>query len=118
MSAQHVLVEVKKHIPFRVYVKGPVIELFREMGALIDKTTPIQVTDAFRDNESGEIVCIITHGAHKATAALANLKLDIAHPLYRAIKNYRNEVANALARQGAVDVNRGDFRIGDLYKKK
>ncbi|QPJ66235.1 MAG: hypothetical protein G3M78_12860 [Candidatus Nitrohelix vancouverensis] len=118
MSAQKILTELKKHIPFRVYGKGPVIELFRELNCVLDKNTPLEIIDAFRDNESGEIVCYLQLGGQKATAALTNLKLDISHPMYRTVKNYRNEVANAIAEDGAADVNKSSFRVGDLYKKK
>jgi len=117
MSAQKILSEMKKHFPFRVYGKGQVVELFREMGCHINKKTALEVVDAFRDNESGEIVCYVTLGEQKATAALTNLKLDITHPLYRTVKNYRNEVAEALSAPDAGDINKGSFRIGDLYKK-
>jgi len=48
---------------------------------------------------------------------LTNLKLDITHPLYRVVKNYRNDVAQALATPDAGNINKGSFRIGDLYKK-
>lgn len=118
MSAQGLLVEVKKQLPFRVYGKGPVIELMREMGLFVDKNTPLQVTDAFRSDESGEIVCEVTvEGKGKVSAALTNLKLDITHPLYRKVKNYRAEVVEDLSTQ-EVDVNRSSFKIGDLYRKK
>ncbi|PIQ98911.1 MAG: hypothetical protein COV66_13510 [Nitrospinae bacterium CG11_big_fil_rev_8_21_14_0_20_45_15] len=117
MSAQKILSDLKKHFPLRVYGKGQVVELFREMGCYIDKKTPLEVIDAFRDNESGEIVCYVAFGEQKATAALTNLKLDITHPLYRVVKNYRNDVAQALATPDAGNINKGSFRIGDLYKK-
>ena len=117
MSAQGMLVEVKKHLPFRVYGKGPVIELIREMGAFVDKKTPLEVTSAFRSDESGEIVCEVTFpGDGKVSAALTNLKLDITHPLYRKVKNYRDEVVEDLGKQ-ELDVNRSSFKIGDLYRK-
>jgi hypothetical protein len=48
VSHQSLLGEVKKHIPFRVYGKGPVVDLFRELGHYVDKKTPLQVTDVFR----------------------------------------------------------------------
>ncbi len=118
MSAQGLLVEVKKNIPFRVYGKGPVIELFREMGLFVDKKMPLQVTDAFRSDESGEIVCEVTvEGKGKVSAALTNLKLDITHPLYRKVKNYRAEVVEELTQQEG-DVNSSTFKMGDLYRKK
>jgi hypothetical protein len=117
LSAQGMLVEVKKHLPFRVYGKGSVIELIREMGVFVDKKTPLQVTDAFRSDESGEIVCEVTFaGNGKISAALTNLKLDITHPLYRKVKNYRGEVVDELGKQ-ELDVNRSSFKIGDLYRK-
>ena len=100
------------------YGKGPVIELIREMGAFVDKKTPLQVTDAFRSDESGEIVCEVTFpGDGKVSAALTNLKLDINHPLYRKVKNYRDEVVEDLDKQ-ELDVNRSSFKIGDLYRNK
>jgi hypothetical protein len=117
LSAQGMLVEVKKHLPFRVYGKGPVIELIREMGAFVDKKTPLEVTNAFRSDESGEIVCEVSFpGDGKVSAALTNLKLDISHPLYRKVKNYRDEVVEDLGRQ-ELDVNRSSFKVGDLYRK-
>lgn len=116
MNAQGMLVEVKKHLPFRVYGKSSVIELIREMGAFVDKKTPLEVTNAFRSDESGEIVCEVTfQGGGKVSAALTNLKLDITHPLYRKVKNYRNEVVEDLGKQ-ELDVNRSSFKIGDLYR--
>lgn len=117
MSAQGLLVEIKKHLPLRVYGKGPVLELFRETGAFVDKKTPLQVTDIYRDAESGELVCFISvDGKERVTAALTNLKLDITHPLYRKVKNYREEVARAIAGPDQ-NVNRSSFRVGDLYRK-
>ncbi len=116
MSAQGLLVEVKKHIPFRAYGKGPVIELLREMGVRVDKKTALMVTDVYRSDESGELVCQITiEGQGKASAALTNLKVDITHPLYRKIKNYRDEVVSDLVSQDQ-DVNRSSFKVGDLYR--
>lgn len=117
LSAHGLLVEVKKHLPFRAYGKGPVIELIREMGAFVNKKTPLEVTDAFRSDESGEIVCEVTfEGNGKVSAALTNLKLDITHPLYRKVKNYRDEVVEDLGKQ-ELDVNRSSFKVGDLYRK-
>ncbi len=117
MSAQSLLVEVKKQLPFRVYGKGPVVELLREMGVFVDKKTPLQVTDAFRSDASGEIVCEVTvEGKGKVSAALTNLKLDISHPLYRKVKNYRDEVVDDLQTQD-LDVNRASFSVGDLYRR-
>jgi hypothetical protein len=118
LSAQSLLAEVKKQMPFRVYGKGPVIELLREMGVFVDKKTPLQVTDAFRSDQSGEIVCEVTvEGKGKVSAALTNLKLDISHPLYRKVKNYRDEVVDDLQKQD-LDVNRASFSVGDLYRNK
>lgn len=117
MSEQGLLIEIKKHLPFRVYGKGPVIDLLREMGCFLDKKTALQVTDVFRSDESGEIVCEVTFDGKKASAALTNLKLDITHPLYRKAKNYRADVVQELSRQ-ETDINRASFRVGDLYKKK
>ena len=116
MSAQNLLVELKKYFPLRVYGKGPVLELFREMGQFVDKKTPLQVTDAFCSQDSGEIVCALSAGAQRVTAALTNLKLDIAHPLFRKVRDYRSEVASDLSGQKQ-DVNRSSFRVRDLYKK-
>ena len=116
MSAQNLLVELKKHLPLRVYGKGPVLELFREMGQFVDKKTSLQVTDAFRSQDSGEIICSLSAGNQSVTVALTNLKLDITHPLFRKVRDYRNEVATDLATQGQ-DVNRSSFRVRDLYKK-
>lgn len=118
VSHQSLLGEVKKHIPFRVYGKGPVVDLFRELGHYVDKKTPLQVTDVFRSDESGEIVCEIgLEGKGKITAALTNLKLDITHPLYRKVKDYRGEVVAELAAGETPDINRPGFRVGDLYKR-
>lgn len=118
MSEQNLLVEIKKHIPFRVYGKGMVVDLCREMGVFINKKTPLQVKDAFRSDESGEIVCeLLIDGQHTVSAALTNLKLDITHPLYRKAKNYRSEVVEELAGQ-EMDVNKSSFSVGDLYRNK
>ena len=116
MSSQNLMIELKKHFPLRVYGKGPVLELFREMGEFVDKKTPLNVKDAFRSKESGEIICVLSTGVKETTVALTNLKLDITHPLFRKVRDYRNEVANDLASQGE-DVNRASFRVRDLYKK-
>jgi hypothetical protein len=117
LSAKNLLVEVKKQLPFRVYGKGPVIELLREMGVFVDKKTALKVTDAFRSDASGEIVCEVTvEGKGKVSAALTNLKLDISHPLYRKVKNYRDEVVDDLQKQD-LDVNRASFSVGDLYRR-
>ena len=120
MSAQNLLSELKKHTPLRAYGNGPVIELMREMGLHVTKKTPLTVTNAFRDSESGEIVCeVAPEGSGKFSAALTNLKLDITHPLYRKVKNYRDEVANALASQdGKTNVNSQSFSMRNLYGKK
>ncbi len=120
MSAQNLLVEIKKHLPLRAYGNGPVLELLREMGLHPTKKTPLAVSDVFRDGESGEIVCqVAMEGQAGVSAALANLKLDITHPLYRKVKNYRDEVANALAQpDDKAGVNSQSFRMGSLYGKK
>ena len=117
MSAQKLLMAFKKHIPVRVYGKGPVIELMREMGARVDKKTPLQVTDAYCSNESGEIVCnIALENGEKLSAALTNLKLDIKHPLFNKVRDYRNEVAEELAKP-TQNINNSSFRVGNLYEK-
>lgn len=123
MSSQGLLIEIKRHLPLRAYGNGPVLELLREMGSHVTKKTPLDITDVFRSSESGEIVCeIAMDGQDKLTAALANLRLEYSHPLFRKVKNYRDEEANreAPAQPGrpAQDVNRGGFRIRDLYKNK
>ena len=119
MSAQGLMQQVKKHIPFRVYGKGPVIDLFRELGQFVNKKTALEVTDVMRSDESGELVCELSlEGKVKITAALTNLKLDINHPLYRKVKNYRNEVVEELSTQETGDINRPGFSIGELYKNK
>ncbi len=119
MSAQGLLIEIKKHLPMRAYGTGPVISMMREMGLHADKKTQLTVTDVFRDSESGELVCQVkADGANSFSAALTNLKLDITHPLYRKVKNYRDEVANALAQpDDAPNVNSATFRMGSLYGK-
>ena len=117
MNAHKLLSELKKHLPVGVYGKGPVIELLREMGEIVDKKTPLQVTDVYRSNESGEIVCYISlENGRKVSAALTNLKLDIRHPLFRKVKDYRGEVAEELAKP-TQSINNASFRIGNLYKK-
>ncbi len=120
MSAQSLLVEIKQHIPLRAYGNGPVVEMMRELGLHANKKTQLTVTDVFRDSESGELVCQVkAEGADSFSAALTNLKLDITHPLYRKVKNYRDEVANALAQpEDASNVNSSTFRMGSLYGKK
>ncbi len=120
MSAQGLLGEVKKQIPFRVYGKGPVIDLLRTMGHPVTKKSPLEVVDAYRSDESGEIVCEIRFKEGAAiSAALTNLKLDITHPLYRKVKDYRGEVVAELAagEKSSGDINRPGFRVGDLYKR-
>ncbi len=121
MSSQGLLVEIKSHLPLTAYGNGPVLELLREMGSQVNKKTTLNVTDVFRSSESGEIVCeIAMEGKEKVTAALANLRLEITHPLFRKVKNYRDEEANRDApektERPSQDVNRGSFRVGDLYK--
>lgn len=118
MSAQGLLIEIKKYLPLRVYGKGVVLELLREMGCHADKKTPLQVTEVFRSNESGELVCsIVVEGKEKISAALTNLRLDITHPLFNKVRNYQREVATELAKPDK-DVNRSSFRVGDLYRNK
>lgn len=121
MSSQGLLVEIKSHLPLTAYGNGPVLELLREMGSQVSKKTPLNVTDVFRSSESGEIVCeIAMEGKGKVTAALANLRLEITHPLFRKVKNYRDEEANREApvktERPSQDVNRESFRVGDLYR--
>ena len=119
MLSKNLLIELKKVLPLKVYGKGPVLELIREMGQFVDKKTPLQVTDVFRSQESGEIICTLTFGERRTTAALANLKLDISHPLFRQIRDYRNEVATEAfsPETKGSNLNRPSFRIRDLYKK-
>jgi hypothetical protein len=126
MSSQGLLVELKRHLPLRAYGNGPVLELLRELGNHVTKKTPLNVTNLFRESERGEIVCEISmEGKEKMTAALANLRLDITHPLFRKVKNYRDEEANREEPEKAEpsarptpNVNSGGFRVRDLYKKK
>ena len=119
MNPQSLLTELKKHLPLRVYGKGPLLELLREMGQHVDKKTPLQATDIFRSQENGEIICTLTVGDQRTTAALANLKLDITHPLFRKVRDYRNEVATEsfAPDKEESNVNRSSFRIRDLYQK-
>lgn len=121
MSSQGLLVEIKSHLPLTAYGNGPVLELLREMGSPVNKKTPLNVTDVFRSSESGEIICeIAMDGKGKVTAALANLRLEITHPLFRKVKNYRDEEANKEApektERPSQDVNRESFRAGDLFR--
>ncbi|MDP6231585.1 MAG: hypothetical protein QF913_05375 [Nitrospinaceae bacterium] len=127
MSAQQLLNELLEHLPLRVYGRGAVLTLLREMGFTVKNKTPLTVTDVFRDDESGELVCKLTpDGVGDFTAALTNVKLDITHPLYRKVKNYQAEVSESLGKQDVEDSrqtqidseDRGGFRVGDLYKKK
>ena len=101
--------------------------LLREMGFPVKNKTPLGVTDVYRDDNSGELVCTLSpDGKGDFTAALTNLKLDITHPLYRKVKNYQVEVSEALGkldvedtRQASIDQeDRGGFRVGDLYKNR
>ncbi len=118
MSSQGLLTEIKKHLPFRVYGKGPVLELFKAGGHFVNKKTELEATEVFRSDESGELVCtVVFDGKEKISAALTNLKLDISHPLFNKVRNYRREVEVELSQQEAPDVNRASFRIKDLYKK-
>ncbi len=126
MSAQQLLNDLLECLPLRVYGRGAVLTLLREMGFSVKNKTPLTVLDVFRDDESGELVCKLTpDGTGEFTAALSNLKLDITHPLYRNVKDYQDEVSEALGKQDVEDSrqtqiereDRGGFRVGDLYKK-
>ena len=126
MSAQQLLNDLLECLPLRVYGRGAVLTLLREMGFAVKNKTPLTVLDVFRDDESGELVCKLTpDGTGEFTAALSNLKLDITHPLYRNVKDYQEEVSEALGKEDVEDSrqtqiereDRGGFRVGDLYKK-
>ena len=126
MSAQQLLNDLLEYLPLRVYGRGAVLTLLREMGFVVKNKTPLTVLDIFRDDESGELVCKLTpDGTGEFTAALSNLKLDIAHPLYRKVKDYQIEVSEALGKQDAEDSrqtkieseDRSGLRVSDLYKK-
>ena len=126
MSAQQLLNDLLEHLPLRVYGRGAVLTLLREMGFVVKNKTPLTVLDIFRDDESGELVCKLTpDGSGEFTAALSNLKLDIAHPLYRKVKDYQIEVSEALGKQDVEDSrqtqieseDRSGLRVSDLYKK-
>ncbi len=126
MGAQQLLNDLLECLPLRVYGRGAVLTLLREMGFAVKNKTPLTVLDVFRDDESGELVCKLTpDGTGEFTAALSNLKLDITHPLYRNVKDYQEEVSEALGKQDVEDSrqtqiereDRGGFRVGDLYKK-
>ena len=127
MSAQQLLNDLLECLPLRVYGRGAVLTLLREMGFSVKNKTPLTVLDIFRDDESGELVCKLTpDGTGEFTAALSNLKLDISHPLYRKVKDYQEEVSEALGKQDVEDSrqtqiereDRDGFRVGDLYKKR
>jgi len=127
MSAQQLLNDLLECLPLRVYGKGAVLTLLREMGFVVKNKTPLTVLDVFRDDDSGELVCKLTpDGTGEFTAALSNLKLDITHPLYRKVKDYQIEVSEALGKQDLEDSrqtqieneDRGGLRVSDLYKKK
>ena len=127
MSAQQLLNDLLECLPLRVYGRGAVLTLLREMGFAVKNKTPLTVLDIFRDDESGELVCMLTpDGTGEFTAALSNLKLDISHPLYRKVKDYQEEVSEALGKQDVEDSrqtqiereDRDGFRVGDLYKKR
>ena len=127
MSAQSLLNELLQHLPIRVYGRGAVLTLLREMGFPVKNKTPLEVTDIYRDDNSGELVCKMSpDGKGEFTAALTNLKLDMNHPLYRKVKNYQIEVSEALGKQDVEDTrqtsidqeDRGGFRVGSLYKNK
>ena len=126
MSAQQLLNDLLEYLPLRVYGRGAVLTLLREMGFVVKNKTPLTVLDIFRDDESGELVCKLTpDGTGEFTAALSNLKLDIAHPLYRKVKDYQIEVSEALGKQDVEDSrqtqieneDRGGLLVSDLYKK-
>jgi len=126
MSAQQLLNDLLKYLPLRVYGRGAVLTLLREMGFVVKNKTPLTVLDIFRDDESGELVCKLTpDGTGEFTAALSNLKLDIAHPLHRKVKDYQIEVSEALGKQDVEDSrqtqieseDRSGLRVSDLYKK-
>jgi len=126
MSAQQLLNDLLECLPLRVYGRGAVLTLLREMGFAVKNKTPLTVLDIFRDDESGELVCKLTpDGTGEFTAALSNLKLDISHPLYRKVKDYQEEVSEALGKQDVEDSrqtqieseDRGGLRVSDLYKK-
>jgi len=126
MSAQQLLNDLLEHLPLRVFGRGAVLTLLREMGFVVKNKTPLTVLDIFRDDESGELVCKLTpDGTGEFTAALSNLKLDIAHPLYRKVKDYQIEVSEALGKQDVEDSrqtqieseDRSGLRVSDLYKK-
>tara|TARA_Y100001936_G_C15703921_1_gene472436 strand:+ start:202 stop:567 length:366 start_codon:yes stop_codon:yes gene_type:complete len=119
--------ELLQCLPFRVYGRGAVLTLLREMGFQIKNKTPLEVTDIYRDDNSGELVCKLTpDGKGEFTAALTNLKLDIKHPLYQKVKYYQAEVSEALGKLDEEDTrqtrmeqeDRGGFRVGSLYKNK
>ena len=127
MSAQQLLNDLLECLPLRVYGKGAVLTLLREMGFVVKNKTPLTVLDVFRDDESGELVCKLTpDGTGEFTAALSNLKLDITHPLYRKVKDYQIEVSEALGKQDLEvsrqtqieNEDRGGLRVSDLYRKK
>lgn len=127
MSAQSLLNELLQHLQIRVYGRGAVLTLLREMGFPVKNKTPLEVTDVYCDDNSGELVCKMSlDGKGEFTAALTNLKLDINHPLYRKVKNYQVEVSVALGKQDVEDTrqasieqeDRGGFRVGDLYKNR
>ena len=126
MGAQQLLNDLLEYLPLRVYGRGAVLTLLREMGFVVKNKTPLTVLDIFRDDESGELVCKLTpDGTGEFTAALSNLKLDIAHPLYRKVKEYQIEVSDALGKQDVEDSrqtqieseDRSGLRVSDLYKK-
>ena len=126
MGAQQLLNDLLGYLPLRVYGRGAVLTLLREMGFVVKNKTPLTVLDVFRDDESGELVCKLTpDGTGEFTAALSNLKLDIAHPLYRKVKDYQVEVSEALGKQDVEDSrqtqieseDRSGLRVSDLYKK-
>jgi hypothetical protein len=52
MSAQQLLNDSLGCLPLRVYGRGAVLTLLREMGFAVKNKTPLTVLDIFRDNES------------------------------------------------------------------
>ena len=127
MSAQALMDELLQCLPLRVYGRGAVLTLLREMGFQIKNKTPLEVTDIYRDDNSGELVCKLTpDGKGEFTAALTNLKLDIKLPLYQKVKIYQVEVSEALGKLDEEDTRQthieqedwSGFRVGSLYKNK
>ena len=127
MSAQQLLNDLLECLPLRVYGRGAVLTLLREMGFAVKNKTPLTVLDIFRDDESGELVCKLTpDGTGEFTAALSNLKLDISMSAEGKKCGIKEEVSEALGKQDVEDSrqtqiereDRDGFRVGDLYKKR